>query len=215
MGAVDIAIKTRRLTSRGAPTGHKLFEFISFSFHLRRWAHLTDQEMRNIAYNVLRVIALLGAVLLGSLPFLISFIIGIAFWQRWVACASAMLLTIGITLLSFWHPETFRFGSTDLKIHDSLFVIGIPQLLANLPKNVAFAYFGVLVGRAAREGYQDARSKTSNLTPDPRSPHQKSRIITRKSILRAGNVDLAFPQTLPTLRMCRLDVIGFSHAGWR
>ena len=114
--------------------------------------------MKNTAYNVFRVIALLGAVLLGSLPFLISFIIGIALGNRWGAYTAALLLTVGITLLSFWHPETFRFGSTDLKIHDGLWVIGFPPLVANLAKNVAFSYFGVLVGRAAREGYKDARS---------------------------------------------------------
>jgi hypothetical protein len=113
--------------------------------------------MKNTAYNLLRVIALLGAVLLGSLPFLISFIIGIALGNRWGAYIAA-LLTVGITLLSFWYPETFRFGSTDLRIHDGLWVIGFPPLVANLVKNVAFSYFGVLVGRAAREGYIDARS---------------------------------------------------------
>ena len=114
--------------------------------------------MKNHAYNVLRVIALLGAVLLGSLPFLISFIIGIALGHRWGAYTAALLLTVGITLLSFWHPETFRFVSTDLKIHDGLFVAGFHPLVANLAKNLAFAVFGVRVGRAAREGYQDARS---------------------------------------------------------
>ena len=30
----------KRLTSRDAPTGHKLFNFISLSFHSRRWAHI-------------------------------------------------------------------------------------------------------------------------------------------------------------------------------
>jgi hypothetical protein len=107
------------------------------------------------------VVALLGAILLGSLPFLISFIIGIAFGHRWVAYGATILLTIGISLLSFWHPETFRFGSTDLKIHDSLFVIDFPPLVANLAKNVAFSYFGVIVGKAARLGYKDAKSNKS------------------------------------------------------
>lgn len=114
--------------------------------------------MKNSFQTVIRVIALLVAVLLGSIPFLISFIIGIAIWHRFGAYVVGVLLTIGITLLSFWHPETFRFGSTDLKIHDSLFVIGFHPLVANLAKNMVFAYFGVRVGRAAREGYQEARS---------------------------------------------------------
>ncbi|QTN32871.1 hypothetical protein HZ994_11220 [Akkermansiaceae bacterium] len=30
----------KSLTSRGAPTGHKLFNFISTSFQSRRWAHI-------------------------------------------------------------------------------------------------------------------------------------------------------------------------------
>lgn len=114
--------------------------------------------MKNAAYNVLRVIALLGAVMLGSLPFLISFIVGIALGHRWLAYTAALVLTFGITLLSFWHPETFRFGSTDLKIHNSLFVAGFHPLVANMAKNLAFAAFGVRVGRVAREGYQDTRS---------------------------------------------------------
>jgi hypothetical protein len=52
------------------------------------------------------------------------------------------------------YPETFRFGITDLKIHDSLYIRGISSLVANCGKNLFFAYVGVLTGFAARDGYR-------------------------------------------------------------
>jgi hypothetical protein len=49
----------KRRTSRGAPTGHKLFNFTSFSFQSRRWAHIkrsTDKELifDRVAFSIFR-----------------------------------------------------------------------------------------------------------------------------------------------------------------
>ncbi len=65
----------------------------------------------SVTYNFLQVIVLPGAVFLGSLPFLISFIMGISLGHRWLAYAVSLILTFGITLLSFRRrptPELIR-----------------------------------------------------------------------------------------------------------
>ena len=43
--------KSRSRTTHDAPTGHKLFNFISFSFQLRRWAHIKRSARKFMGAN--------------------------------------------------------------------------------------------------------------------------------------------------------------------
>ncbi len=104
------------------------------------------------------VVGLLIALMLGGLPFLLSIVLGLAIRIAWIAYAIALVLVAALTLYSAAFPETFRFGNTDLRLHDGLYIIGIPSLYANLVKNLFFSYLGTLTGWSIRLGYTQALS---------------------------------------------------------
>lgn len=112
--------------------------------------------------KILRAIAsavgLLIALVLGGLPFLLSIVLGLAIRIAWIAYAIALVLGAALTLYSAAFPETFRFGTTDLRVHDGLYIIGIPSLYANLGMNLFFSYLGTLTGLSIRFGYKRAIS---------------------------------------------------------
>ncbi|MCE9518007.1 MAG: hypothetical protein K8R87_00320 [Verrucomicrobia bacterium] len=110
--------------------------------------------MKEIIRNILRGIGLIAAILIGSIPFLASFLCGIVIRRHWIAYVVGFVISTVITIYSAAHPETFRFGSTDLRIHDGLFIAGVPSTLANVAKNLFFAYVGVSTGLAFRQGFR-------------------------------------------------------------
>lgn len=113
--------------------------------------------MKNIFWNSIRVLGLLIAMVLGSIPFLVSFVCGIIF-QRWLTAYSvAFVVTIGVTLLSAYNPEIFRVGHLDLRLHNGFFIIGFPELPLNVLKNLVLSYLGVMAGLSLRVGYIEGR----------------------------------------------------------
>jgi len=127
--------------------------------------------MKEISRNILRVIGLIAAIFIGSIPFLASFVCGIAIRRHWFSYVVGFVITAGITIYSAEHPETFRFGSTDLRIHDGVFIAGVPSLIANIAKNLIIAYIGVLTGIAARQGYRHEEIE-QGIAPNDRSTPQ-------------------------------------------
>jgi len=123
--------------------------------------------MKKISRNTLRVIGLIAAIFIGSIPLLASFICGIVIRRLWIACVAGFVITTGITIYSAAHPDTFRFGGTDLRIHDGIYIVGVPPLLANVVKNLIVAYVGVLMGVTARQAYRQEEIKQSWRTNRP------------------------------------------------
>ncbi len=115
------------------------------------------REMKNALFEALKVIALIalffGAILFGSIPFLISFVCGLALRIHWTAFALGLAATIAITLHSSAFPDTFRSANIDLKIHDRNVIFGTASLIVNLGWNVFFAHVGVSTGLAFKQGY--------------------------------------------------------------
>lgn len=114
--------------------------------------------MKRFVSNLLRAGALVLTFLLGTLPLLLSFILGLAIRPRGLAYGLALGLTLAITLLPSESAETLRFGPWGLRLLHHLSISGAPSLLGSLSIDLAFAVLGVSIGRAAREGYQAARS---------------------------------------------------------
>lgn len=113
--------------------------------------------MKKAFLHLLRAFTLLVAIFIGSIPFLLSLISGIMIRRVWVAYLIGFGITVAITVYSSVYPETFRFGRTDLRIHDGVSILGSSSLLASCGKNLFFAYIGVLTGFAAREGYNQTK----------------------------------------------------------
>ncbi len=82
---------------------------------------------------------MLLAILIGSIPFSVALIIGTIFRRIWIGYPIGFTATTAITVYSSVYPETFRFGSTDLRIHDGLTIAGNSPLIANCAKNLFFA----------------------------------------------------------------------------
>jgi hypothetical protein len=114
--------------------------------------------MPSFIATLLRVLALVLTILLGTLPLLISAILGLAIRQRRIAYGLALGLTVGLILLVQDADAVLRWGAWGWRLHHRLLIDGVPPLWGDLALNLAWAMLGVKIGRAAREGYLDARS---------------------------------------------------------
>ena len=121
-------------------------------------SHTFGKEMKKALPGALRLIALivlfLGALLLGSIPFLVSFICGLALRIPWIAFALGLAATIAITLYSSAFPETLRSADSVPEIHDRNVIPGTTSLVVSLGWNLFFAHVGVSTGLALRQGFQ-------------------------------------------------------------
>ena len=108
--------------------------------------------------TLLRLAALLLAVLLGKLPLLVAALLGLAIRQHGLACGLALGLTVGLVLLGQESDSVLRWGSLSWRFYHRLPIDSVPALLGDLVPNLACAVLGVAIGRAARMGYLDARS---------------------------------------------------------
>jgi hypothetical protein len=111
--------------------------------------------------NIFGVVGLLLGLAIGGVTFLLSLLTGLAIRTAWIAYVAAVILATSLTLYSAAHPESFRFGPVDLKVHDGFYIAGIPSLYANLGKNLLLAYLGALTGLSARQRYNQGRSNKS------------------------------------------------------
>lgn len=106
----------------------------------------------------LRILGLLVAVFIGTIPFLGGVLFGAAVRPRRIAIALALVFAIAVTLCSSVYPQAFRIGPIDFKLHDGLYLYGIPALVSNTAKNLILSYIGSLTGLAFREGYHTERA---------------------------------------------------------
>ena len=106
--------------------------------------------------TLLRVLALVLTILLGTLPLLLSAILGLGIRQRSIAYGLALGLTAGLILLVQDADAVLRWGAW--RLHHCLLIDGVPPLWGDLALNLTLAMLGVKIGRAARQGYLDARS---------------------------------------------------------
>ena len=123
--------------------------------------------MKKAFYAASKVLLLIFLLIVGTIPFLVSVLIRIAIRRQWIACFLAFGLTVAITLYSSAHPETFRFGTTILRIHDTVRIMGKDSLPASIIVNLVYAWLGLLIGTAARRGYrEDQSNKPCNAAGD-------------------------------------------------
>lgn len=92
-------------------------------------------------------------MLIGSLPFIGAFIIGLIFRRMWIAVVIGLAVSAVMTFYSAANPEAFRFGRVAFNIHNNLHLTEYPIFATNLVKNLFFAYAGALSGFSFREGY--------------------------------------------------------------
>ncbi len=85
-----------------------------------------------------------------------SALLGLAIRQRRIAYGLALGLTVGLMLLVQDADAVLRGGAW--RLHHRLLIDGVPPLGGDLALNLALAMLGVKIGRAARQGYLDARS---------------------------------------------------------
>ena len=109
--------------------------------------------MPSFIATLLRVLALGLPLLLGMLPLLMSALLGLAIRQRHIAYGLALGLTGGLILLVQDADAVLRWGAWGWRLHQRLLIDGVPPFWSDL----AWAMLGVRIGRAAREGYLDAR----------------------------------------------------------
>lgn len=107
--------------------------------------------------TLLRLAALLLAVLVGKLPLVMAALLGLAIRQRGLAYGLALGLTVGLVLLGQESDSVLRWGSWSWRFYHRLPIAGVPALLGDLVLNLACAVLGVAIGRAAQMGYLDAR----------------------------------------------------------
>ena len=114
--------------------------------------------MKKAFYALPGVLLLLFLLLVGKIPFLVSVLIRLAVRRQWIAGFLALGLTVAMTLYSSAYPETFRFGSTDLRVHDGVRIMGESSLPGSVILNLFFAWLGLSIGTAARRGYREGLS---------------------------------------------------------
>ncbi len=114
--------------------------------------------MPSFIATLLRVLALVLTILLGTLPLLMSAILGLGIRQRYIAYGLALGLTVGLILLVQDSDAILRGGAWGWRLHRRLLIDGVPPLGSDLALNLALAMLGVQIDRAARQGYLDARS---------------------------------------------------------
>lgn len=114
--------------------------------------------MPSFIATLLRVLALVLTILLGTLPLLMSGILGLGIRQRHIAYGLALGLTVGLILLVQDADAVLRWGAWGWRLHHRLLIDGVPPLWGDLALNLALAMLGVKIGRAVRQGYLDARS---------------------------------------------------------
>jgi predicted histidine transporter YuiF (NhaC family) len=114
--------------------------------------------MKKAFYAAPGVLLLFFLLFVGTIPFLVSVLIRIVIRRQWIACLLAFGLTAAVTLYSSAYPETFRFGTTNLRIHDSVRIMGKDSLPASITVNLVYAWLGLLIGTAARTGYREGQS---------------------------------------------------------
>jgi hypothetical protein len=107
--------------------------------------------------NVLRMIGVVTAILLGGIPLMIGVASGLLLRTAWIAYAIGLLLMFGITTLSWINPDMFRFGGLNLNLHSRISIGGDSSFLLNLGYNFGLVYLGVFSGLAARNAYNRAR----------------------------------------------------------
>jgi hypothetical protein len=114
--------------------------------------------MKKRIQNGFRLLGLLIAVLIETIPFVCGSFFGVAIRIRPIAAFLSLALAIAITLFSAANPEFFRFGPVKLHLHDCLFIYGIPSVASSAVVNMIYAFIGYLSGVAFRAGYESARS---------------------------------------------------------
>ena len=82
---------------------------------------------------------LIFLLLVGRIQFLVSFLTCVAIHQPWIACVVAFCLTVNLTLYLSFYPETFRFGTANLRIQDRSPPLGGHSLLASCIENLVEA----------------------------------------------------------------------------
>jgi hypothetical protein len=107
--------------------------------------------------NVLRMIGVIAAILLGGIPLMIGVASGLLFRTAWIAYTIGLIFIFGMTILSWINPEMFRFGEINLNLHSPIRIGGYSPLLLNLGYNFGFVFLGVLSGLTAKNGYYRAR----------------------------------------------------------
>jgi hypothetical protein len=107
---------------------------------------------------VFRLVGVLAAILLGGIYLIIGVAVGLLLRPSWAAHAIGLLIAFGLTLLSWSHPDGFRFGQISLNLHGAITIGGAPPLLLNLGHNIGLALLGVVAATAARNAYDHARA---------------------------------------------------------
>lgn len=111
---------------------------------------------KTLLLNLLGLLCLAAAVLIGSLPFLMSFLCGMLVLSRNLSHSIAFCSVFAITAVSSAYPDAFRFGILRLRLHDSVTIAGSATFLPSLIWNLFAASVGVKAGHALRTGFRDA-----------------------------------------------------------
>lgn len=106
--------------------------------------------------NFLGILCLIAAVLIGSLPFVVSFLCGMLVLSRNLSHSIAFCSVFAVTFLSSTYPDAFRFGILQFRLHDSVTIAGSVAFLPSLVWNLLVASVGVKAGHAMRAGFRDA-----------------------------------------------------------
>ncbi len=117
--------------------------------------------MKRVALNFLRVLVILGAVLIGSVPIIFSFLCGIFVASRNLAHSISFCFAASITIFSSAYPAAFRFGILQLRLHDSVTIADSTSFLPSLIWNLLIASVGAKAGSALRTGYLETTSSTA------------------------------------------------------
>lgn len=118
--------------------------------------------MKKGIQNGFRLLGLLIAVFIGTIPFLCGAFFGVVIRIQPIAVLLSFALAVGITFFSAANPEFFHFGPVRLNLHDSLFIYGVPSLAANTVMNMIYALIGSLSGTAFRTGYETGGSNATS-----------------------------------------------------
>ena len=116
-------------------------------------------KMKKILKAFALIFGMLLLTLLGAIPFLLALMIGALISRPAIAYPVGVISILVLSLYSASFPETFRFGDTDLKIHDNLYIHGVSPLMANTVENLIFAFIGVRIGNAFRQGLRQSNQK--------------------------------------------------------
>lgn len=113
--------------------------------------------MKTAIKTLVLIFGILILNLLGGVPFLLALLIGVLINRPRLAYPIGLLSILVLTLYSGAYPETFRFGESDLKIHDNLRIHGINPLIVNTVENLIFVILGVRIGSAFRLGLDQTK----------------------------------------------------------